>query len=233
MKRRNVLRTSLMLQISLALFACDPSEESANNRELPYYGDHDIGLDLQPDGSRLADTLYFTVPAFSFINQDSIEISHKDYRGHIYVTDFFFTTCPSICPVMSSQMSRLQDKLKNESLFGEVKLLSHTVNPENDTPAVLKAYADKMGADTRYWNFVTGTQDDLYDQARYGYFMTALVSDTAAGGFFHSDIFVLVDTQGHLRGVYDGTSTKEVDQLFEDIILLNTQENGTSSASAE
>jgi len=90
-----------------------------------------------------------------------------------------------------------------------------------------------MGADTRYWNFVTGTQDDLYDQARYGYFMTALVSDTAAGGFFHSDNFVLVDTQGHLRGVYDGTSTKEVDQLFEDIILLNTQENGTSSASAE
>ncbi|MGB1032791.1 MAG: SCO family protein, partial [Flavobacteriales bacterium] len=131
-------------------------------KELPYYGS--FGEDKQKE---------FTVPKFSFINQDSTETSHKDYEGSIYVTDFFFTTCPSICPIMSSQMSRLQDMLKAEEVWGEVKLLSHTVNPENDSPAILKAYAERIGADLSNWNFVTGDQETLYDQAKTGYFMTA------------------------------------------------------------
>lgn len=183
-------------------------------KELPYFGS--FGEDKQAE---------FTVPKFSFTNQDSTETSHKDYQGHVYVTDFFFTTCPSICPIMSSQMSRLQDMLKTEGIWGEVKLLSHTVNPEHDRPHVLKAYAERIGADLSNWNFVTGDQETLYDQAKTGYFMTALESDTAAGGFFHSDNFVLIDQNQHIRGYYDGTSTQSVNELLEDIKLLIKAKN--------
>ncbi|MDA0882898.1 MAG: SCO family protein, partial [Bacteroidetes bacterium] len=95
--------------------------------------------------------------------------------------------------------------------------------PEHDRPSVLKAYAERLGADLEHWNFVWGSQDNLYDQARYGYFMTALESDTAAGGFFHSDNFVLIDQNMHIRGYYDGTSTKDVDQLLIDIEYLVKQ----------
>jgi protein SCO1/2 len=222
MKLRSVWK---LLGSSLVLLACNgdtPStiEQPIANNPLPYFGNHDIELERQDDGSMIADTAYFTVPPFAFTNQSGREISHRDYEGHIYVTDYFFSTCPTICPVMSSQMSRLQDMLKQKGLFGDVKLLSHTVDPEHDTPEVLLAYADRMGADTSHWHFVTGDKDMLYDQARFGYFMTALESDTAAGGFFHSDNFVLVDRRGHLRGFYDGTSTSEVDQLFNDIQRL-------------
>lgn len=203
----------LCLLLASALIACgDPDIEE---QALPYYGQ-----------GAISDSSAFTVPKFSFINQDSLEISHRDYEGHIYVTDFFFTTCPSICPIMSSQMSRLQGLLDQKGLLGEVKLLSHTVDPEHDRPQVLKEYATRIGAQFEHWNFVTGTQEDLYDQARHGYFMTALVSDTAAGGFFHSDNFVLIDQKMHIRGYYDGTSTTDVDQLLLDIEkLINQQPN--------
>ncbi len=218
------VRILILTSLSATLFACGIDSTSSANSEkpatLPHFGNHDIALIKQDDGSMKADTHYFSVPPFAFRNQSGREVSHYDYQNHVYVSDFFFTTCPTICPVMSSQMSRLQEKLKKARLFGEVKLLSHTVDPEHDTPEVLRAYAERLGADTAHWHFVTGEKDDLYDQARYGYFMTALESDTAAGGFFHSDQFVLVDQSGHLRGYYDGTSTSEVDQLFKDLQLL-------------
>lgn len=207
----------------LLLAACDlnpPGQGETEHKDLPYFGNHDISLTPSDAESYTTDTSYYTVPAFAFTNQFGMEVSDLDYEGKIYVTDYFFTTCPSICPVMSSQLSRLQDKLKKSSLLGEVKLLSHTVDPAHDTPEVLREYANNLGADSAHWNFVTGNQEDLYDQARHGYFLTALPSDTAAGGFFHSDTFVLIDRNRHIRGYYDGTSTQSVDALFEDIKLL-------------
>lgn len=213
---------------SAALFifqACSNSEAElpSKSTSLPYFGTHDIGFREDNDGSMVADTLYYTVPFFAFTNQFGGESTTDDVAGLIYVADYFFTTCPTICPVMSSQMSRLQNKLAQENLLGEVKLLSHTVDPEHDTPEVLQAYGELLDADFEHWTFLTGEQEDLYYQARHGYFLTALPSDTAAGGFFHSDTFVLVDRQGHIRGYYDGTSTESVDQLFTDILLLNSQ----------
>lgn len=208
----------------IALTSCDaPSPEApqAKTSQLPYFGNHDIALVENEAGDLVADTLYYTIPFFAFTNQDAKETTSEDVEGHIYVADYFFTTCPTICPVMSSQMSRLQGLLAQEALLGEVKLLSHTVDPEHDTPEVLKAYGEMLDADFEHWTFLTGDQEDLYYQARHGYFLTALPSDTAAGGFFHSDTFVLVDRNGHIRGYYDGTSTESVDQLFNDIIFLN------------
>ena len=181
-----------------------------NELHLPYFG----------EGGLTDETGRYTVPKFAFINQDSVETSHLNYQGHIYVTDFFFTKCPSICPIMTSQMSRLQDMMKKEDIYGEVKILSHSIDTENDRPSVLKEYADRIGADLDHWNFVTGNKIDIYDQAKYGYFLTALESDTAVGGFFHSDNFVLIDRDMHIRGYYDGTSTSSVDELFQDIKKL-------------
>lgn len=212
---------SVLFSFVMIFAACSDSQQKSPDpieRKLPHYGVHD------PNPEQPGDTLYYTVPKFSFVNQNKREVSHRDYAGKIYVTDFFFTTCPTICPIMSSQMSRLQSLLQNENLQDQVMLLSHTVNPENDGPDELKAYAEKIGADTRNWHFVTGSKEDLYYQAKNGYFINALESDTAAGGFIHSDNFILIDRNSHIRGYYDGTSTREVDSLLQDIKLLLKEE---------
>lgn len=213
------MRTLQIALWSLAVMSCSNSvsvetgESPASEATLPYMGEREL--------NEAGDTLHYQVPSFSFINQDSAEVSHKDYFGHIYVTDFFFTTCPTICPIMSSQMSRLQSLLEQENLLGDVLLLSHTVDPAKDNPEALKAYAANLGADHRYWNFVTGSEEDLYYQAKEGYMVNALPAETAPGGFIHSDNFVLIDRERHIRGYYDGTSTKDVDRLFEDIKRLH------------
>ena len=166
-----------------------------------------------------------TVPAFAFTGIDSTEISHHTVEGRVKIVDYFFTHCPTICPIMSSQLARTQHWLKDHDLDKEVMLLSHSVDPVRDTPARLKTYATQLGADTTSWKFLTGDKDDLYDQARFGYYLTALESDTAAGGFFHSDTFVLVDRENRIRGLYDGTSTAEVDAMMLDAAQLALQKN--------
>jgi len=192
--------------------------------KLPYLGESDVEFRKEKTGTMKPDTVYYTIPKFSFINQDSAEVSHRTYENKIFVADFFFTECPSICPILSSQMWRLQGLVKNEGLQNDVMFLSHSVKPEHDSPAVLKEYGDKLGADYSNWNFVTGNTEDIYDQAEDGYMLTAFPSDTASGGIFHTDKMTLVDRQMHIRGYYDGTSTISVDKLFEDIKkLINEQ----------
>ena len=161
-----------------------------------------------------------TIPAFAFTGIDSVEISHRTVEGQVKIVDYFFTHCPTICPIMSSQLARTQAWLKGHDLDDEVMLMSHSVDPIRDTPARLKTYATRLGADTTNWKFLTGDKEDLYDQARFGYYLTALESDTAAGGFFHSDTFVLVDQENRIRGLYDGTSTAEVDAMMLDAASL-------------
>lgn len=161
-----------------------------------------------------------TVPPFALLDTDSAEFSHVNCEGQLRVIDFFFTTCPTICPIMSSQMARLQAGIKDRGLAGDVRLISHSVDPENDTPSQLKAYGERLGQDPEVWTLLTGNKEDIYDLARNGYFLTAIESDTAAGGIFHSDIFALVDRSGRIRGYYDGTDTEEVDQLLEDVQRL-------------
>jgi protein SCO1/2 len=161
------------------------------------------------------------VPPFAFTNLDGREFSHRDVGRRLRVVDYFFTHCPTICPVMSSQLVRLQTKMRKEGITeDDVLLLSHTVDPVRDSTQRLLSYAQQIGADTSQWKFLTGDEEDLYDLARTGYYLTALASDTAAGGFFHSDTFVLVDEAGRIRGYYDGTATTEVDQLLSDMKQL-------------
>ena len=162
-----------------------------------------------------------TVPPFAFMGIDSIEVTHRDVEGRIKVVDYFFTHCPTICPLLSSQLARTQAILNDRGIDeSKLMILSHSVDPERDTPERMKEYAFMMDADTSQWKFLTGDKEELYDQARHGYFLTAIPSDTAAGGFFHSDIFALIDRENRIRGFYDGTSTSEVDEMILDIHKL-------------
>ena len=210
----------MVLILGLMFIGCDDSAHSG----LPYLGPFEVDYDGSKTGTA-GDTIFHAIPDFTFINQDSLEITEEDYFGHVYVADFFFTHCPSICPVMTSQMGRLEAKLKEEGILGEVKLLSHTVDPKRDFPSRLKEYREMNGIDGEHWNMVTGKPAQLDEQTRYGYMVTAFESDSAAGGFFHTDQFVLVDRNRHIRGYYDGTSTASVDELFEDIVKLNQERN--------
>ena len=162
-----------------------------------------------------------TVPPFAFWGIDSVEVTHRDVEGKIKIVDYFFTHCPTICPLLSSQLSRAQSILKDRGVTkDQLMILSHSVDPERDTPDRMAEYASMMNADTAQWKFLTGDKDALYEQAKDGYFLTALESDTAAGGFFHSDIFALIDKENRIRGMYDGTSTSEVDEMILDIHKL-------------
>lgn len=157
-----------------------------------------------------------TVPPFALLDEDSLEFSHRNCLGQIRIVDFFFTRCPTICPIMSSQMARLQTGIEQRGLKDAIRLLSHSVDPEFDRPEQLSQYGMRLGQDPRIWKFLTGEKEDLFDLARAGYFLTAIESDTAAGGIFHSDVFTLVDQSGRIRGYYDGTDTEEVDQILQD-----------------
>jgi protein SCO1/2 len=178
---------------------------------LKYIGEKE----LAPNGK---DTIYHSIPSFKFANQDGDTITEKNYEGKIYVADYFFTTCKSICPKMATELLRVQEKFAYTN--GLVKILSHTVNPENDSIPVLKAYSQMVHADTKMWNFVTGDKKQLYDIAREGYLVNAMKGDGGADDFIHSELFVLVDKEKHIRGIYDGTNIKEVNNLLEDIKLL-------------
>jgi len=153
---------------------------------------------------------------FSLINQDSQLVTHKLFEGKIWVTDFFFTTCPTICPRMSDQMARLRDTFLSEQ---KVMLLSHTIDPEHDRPYILKKYLEKLGGGLNKWQMVTGEKDTIYDLAEK-YAISVQADESAPGGFIHSGAFVLIDQQGKIRGYYDGTKEKEVNKLIRDIRKL-------------
>lgn len=167
-----------------------------------------------------------SIPPFKFVNQNGDTITNKDYEGKIYVADFFFTTCPTICPNMTQNMGELYGKFGKRDDFA---LLSFTVNPSTDSVDVLKAYAVERDIDHPNWNFVTGKKEDLYSTAAH-YLVNAMEDAAAPGGFLHSGYFVLVDKEGHIRsrdddqgnviGVYDGTSYAEVKKMMDDVKVL-------------
>ena len=136
------------------------------------------------------------------------------------MADFFFATCQSICPKMSSQLVHLQSAFKNDK---DVLILSHTVNPLHDTVEVLNGYAQSYGAIKNKWHFLTGNKKEIYDLARYSYLVNALEEDGSAEGFLHSELFILVDAQKRIRGFYDGTDSVAVVKLISDITLLKQE----------
>jgi len=162
---------------------------------------------------------YHTIGDFSLLNQNGDTITQKDYAGKIYVADFFFTTCQTICPIMTDHMVEIQQQLKNDA---DVLLLSHTVQPEIDTVAQLKTYARKKGVNDQKWNLVTGPKKQLYDLARKSY-LAAKDAPFSPYDLIHTENFVLVDTKKRIRGFYDGTKKSEIERLLHDIGVLKKE----------
>jgi protein SCO1/2 len=232
------MKIALSLLAGMVLFgSCQEKKPEVSHREigsnaaLPYFGEADIELVRRDDGAVVADSVYYTIPKFSLINQYGRIVSHHDYEDKIFLVDFFFTECPTICPIMSSQLARLQAKMFQDGFNKDVMILSFSVKPDNDTPEVLKAYGEHLGANFTNWNFATGAADDIYDLAQDGFMLSAFPSDSAEGGIFHTDKITLIDRQMHIRGYYDGTSTKSMDQLYSDlqILLIEQPSNVTTS----
>ena len=164
---------------------------------------------------------YHTIADFSLKNQNGDIITQADYKDKIYVADFFFTTCQTICPIMTDHMVQIQQKLKDDA---EVLLLSHTVMPEVDTVAQLKKYALEKGVKDFKWNLVTGDKKQIYDLARKSY-LAAKNVPYSPYELIHTENFVLVDKKKRIRGFYDGTLTEDIDRLFHDINVLKAEDN--------
>ncbi len=167
------------------------------------------------------------VPPFEFTNQDGKLITNSFYEGKVYVVEFFFTTCPTICPKMNENMLKIQNEFYGNLDFG---IASFSINPKYDTPQILKEYAESHGATSKNWNFLTGDQDIIYELANTGFTLYAGENSNAEGGFEHSGMFALVDKQGNIRSrldeygnpiaFYDGLDQKGVQQIKEDIKIL-------------
>ncbi len=202
----------LLVATGIFVYAFFIYDNNKPARYLPIFGEKSY-----ESKNRKTDTAYHTIQNFNFTDQDGNTVTQKNLDGSIYVTDFFFTTCHSICPIMSSQMERIYDKFKGNA---EVKFLSHTVDPEIDTVQQLKAYATKHNADAKQWMFVTGDKKDLYAVARTGYLLNAEQGDGGPDDFIHTQNFALIDKDKRIRGFYDGTDSTEMNQLMKDIDLL-------------
>lgn len=162
------------------------------------------------------DTIYHTVPDFSFIDQDSQVVNNATFAGKAYVVDFFFVSCPTICPKVTAQMKRIYNKFENEP---GLLLLAHTIDTKRDTVPRLKKYAEKAGVSSAKWKFVTGDEDKIFEIAD-DYFSIAIKDENSPGGFDHSGRLILVDKNRHIRSYCDGTDPASVDQFMKDIELL-------------
>lgn len=161
------------------------------------------------------------VPSFEFIDQDSLLVTEADYKGKVFVVDFFFTSCPSICPLMTKNLVALQNEFKDERDFG---IASFTITPKTDTPSVLKAYAEKNGISHLDWHLMTGDRKKIYELANSGFNIFAAEMPDAPGGFEHSGLFALVDKKGYLRS--------RVDEFGNPIVYYRgaiTEEQGVNS----
>lgn len=184
---------------------------------LPIYGPKEPFESKDINGKVFIDTAYFKVPDFSFINQNGLTITQDTMDGKVTVVDFFFTTCKTICIDMTSNLHKVQEKFVNDR---DVRILSHTVDPETDSVKQLFNYAIEKDVNSKMWHLLTGDKKAIYHQARYGYFITADKGDGGPADFIHDNHLVLIDKERRIRGYYDGTDKVAVEQLLKDIQML-------------
>lgn len=208
------MRSVVFVSISVAIVLLSCSSEKNEKRKLllPVIGEKK----LSKVGDK-TDTIYHTIGSFTLTNQYKEIITDSVTKNKIYVADFFFVTCQSICPKMSHQLRRVQDTFLNEKNF---LILSHTVNPDHDSAEVLKIYGEKYGAVKGKWHLLTGNKKSIYDLAKYDYLVNADETEGEGDLFIHSELFLLIDKEKRIRGMYDGTDSLQVNQLIKDIRTL-------------
>ncbi len=203
--------------IVFILLSC--SNENKETFHLPIYTPNDLDpnwIDSSLHGSKSS---HF-VPEFSFTNQLGNIIDSEAVKGKIIAVNYFFTTCPSICPTLTENMKRIQEKFLNDM---DIMILSHTVYPEHDSPSVLNAYADLYDIRSEKWYLLTGDKRKIYDMARKGHFALKGDSSDDLDAFIHTENFVLVDQKSRIRGFYNGTNPHDVNRMIEDIFLLKKE----------
>ena len=184
-----------------------------NKKRLPYFDSYDF--------SPKWNSVNHKIPKFEFINQNGDTITNNDYAGKIYVADFFFTTCPGICPKLTKHMKILEDLYSKND---EIKFLSHTVMPWHDSVPVLNEYGKRYDIESKKWNLVTGDKEEIYRVARDGYFAdNSFKTQESVNEFIHSENFYLIDKNGKIRGVYNGTLEIEIERLKRHIKTLEKE----------
>lgn len=190
-------------------------------KKLPIYSPSMVSDELVEEDLRYVKK-YHRISDFSLLNQNGNNVTQEDYKNKIYVADFFFTTCPDICPIMTGNMLYLQENLKDTN----VMLASFSVTPKIDTVEVLKKYSTLKGVDDARWNLMTGDKKQIYDLARKSYLVAKAIPDGKNHGMIHTENFVLVDRDKRIRGYYDGTNIEDMNKLLDDIqILIKSYEN--------
>jgi len=183
---------------------------------LPIYQPAEVNFKLV-DSSLQHIKKFHKISNFHLVNQNGNNISQEFYHNKIYVADFFFTTCPSICPIMTNNMLKVQEKIKNDP---NVLIVSFSVDPKTDSVAQLKKYAKEKGVDDLKWNLLTGDKKQIYDLARKSFFVAEIDKDSDSNDIIHTENFVLVDPDKRIRGFYDGTNLDEIKNLISDLSLL-------------
>ena len=185
-------------------------------KNLPVYSPAMVNSELVPEEIQHV-RKYHTIADFSLTNQNGEAVTQEDYKDRIYIADFFFTTCPTICPLMTKNMAVIQYEIKDDQ---EVLLLSHSVTPEIDSVEQLKKYALEKGVDDKKWNLVTGDKKDIYELARKSYLAVKTDGDGGPFDMIHTENFILVDKERRIRGFYDGTKMEDIEKLMEDLKIL-------------
>lgn len=221
MKLLKLNRYNLLIFLAFTIIGCKKSEKEVESRveTLPYYNE----ASFTPKWLNNVEDLetFHKVPSFNLIDQNGESVTEQTFKEKIYVTDFFFTTCPGICPKMTENMALVQEAFKDDP---EVLLLSHSVTPETDSVQVLKTYAENKGAISNKWYLVTGDRKQIYDLGRKTYFVEQdLGQEKDEDEFLHSENFVLIDKNKHIRGIYNGLNATAVQQLIADIKTLEKE----------
>jgi Uncharacterized protein SCO1/SenC/PrrC, involved in biogenesis of respiratory and photosynthetic systems len=208
---RNLL-FSLIGSCALAVsFGCN----NQTSKTLPILGSRDPVTKVV-DGKTVTDTLYHSIPDFRLLNQDSVFIDNQQFENGVYIANFFFTHCPSICPTMQRNLLKVYEKYKGDE---RVKFLSHSIDFRHDSPSVLKSYAEKLGVTNDQWQFVTGAKAAVYNLAD-SYMVYTKEDSNVPGGYDHSGYLLLVDSNRHIRGAYDGTNDEQVQLLLDELAIL-------------
>ncbi|WP_317897420.1 SCO family protein [Aurantibacillus circumpalustris] len=199
----------LLIPASFVVWNFIPNKQKAPTHYLAYFG--------PKDASKVNDTTYHFIPDFEFVDQDNEKVNLETIKNKIYVAEYFFTTCKSICPIMNSNLDKVYKEFKDNKDF---LILSHTVDPETDSVPVLKEYSLAHSVTDKRWLFVTGSKPKLYELARKGYLLNAEEGNGGEEDFIHTQNFALIDKEQHIRGFYDGTDSIEVNRLIQEIKLL-------------
>lgn len=214
-----LLRKSYTCILLLALLACQPKEQT-QKENLPYYNTADFTPNWYT--KKQLDTLKLhKIADFIFTDQDGKKVSNENVKGKIYVANFFFTICPSICPTMTQNLLAVHNTFKNDA---DILMLSHSVMPATDTVAQLKKYANRWKIDTQRWHLLTGEKDKIYALARQSYFAEKEIGlQKEKNEFLHTENAFLIDKNGYIRGVYNATLPLDVENLVKDIRVLKAE----------